>query len=134
VACEASGITVLDIDSKSGADPREVLDALDVAGATITHTGEAPEPTPDRPRSLAGVRGAQVIFRGKLLTTDKLKIPGTEIRGAGAYIVAPPSVHPSSVQYSGELPPVDRLRAVPAWLPELIPRAIVATGSPLIPG
>lgn len=94
VDCGTTGIVVLDIDSKSGADPDDVLEGRDLNGAPVVLTGEAPEQDAQHPRSLAGVRGAQVFFRGALRTMRTLTIPGTEIRGAGAYVVVPPSVHP----------------------------------------
>ena len=124
VACGATGIIALDIDSKHGADPREVLRELDVGSAPVIHTGEAPEPCEKYPNSLVGVRGAHVLFRGELATTDKLTVAGCEIRGAGAYIIVPPSVHPSGVPYEGDTPPVAVIPVVPGWLPEL-----VATGN-----
>ena len=120
VACAATGIAALDIDSKHGADPREVLGDLDVGSAPVILTGEAPAPCEKYPNSLVGVRGAHVLFRGKLPTTDKLTIPGCEIRGTGAYIVVPPSVHPSGVPYEGDTPPVVKIPEIPAWLPELV--------------
>jgi hypothetical protein len=120
VACGASGIVAFDVDSKGGADPREVLAEFELAGGVVTHTGEAPEPDEGKPDSLAGVRGAHVIYSGRMATTDKLKIPGCEIRGEGAYVVVPPSVHPSGVEYDGELPPVAQLPPVPSWLLELV--------------
>lgn len=116
LACGASGVAVLDIDAKAGADPEDVLGELDLDGAPVIKTGEAP----DKPGSLAGVRGAQVYFRGDLPGTNRLKIAGTEIRGRQHYVVAPPSVHPSGVTYEGTLPAVADLPPVPAWLLALI--------------
>src|SRR3954452_16997268 len=46
VACGASGIAVVDIDAKHGADPNEVLADLELDGAPVVRTGEAPEPSP----------------------------------------------------------------------------------------
>jgi putative DNA primase/helicase len=98
IACGASGIVVVDIDSKAGADPREVIPALGLDGYPVVWTGEAPAPSPECPNSLEGVRGAHVYFRGNL-PTGKTTISGVEIRGEGAYVLAPPSVHPSGVPY-----------------------------------
>lgn len=122
VACGASGIVVLDIYSKAGADPDDVLGDVDIGDAPVVRTGEAPERSARWPRSLAGVRGAQVFFRGTLRTTDKIGIPGAEIRGVGAYVLVPPSVHPSGVEYQGTLPPVAELPPVPGWLAESVQR------------
>jgi hypothetical protein len=120
VACGASKIVVLDIDSRSGAHPDEILGELDLHGAPVVSTGEAPEPSEKYPKSLAGVRGAQVHFRGEIPSTNLLAIEGCEIKGVGGYVVVPPSVHPSGVEYVGELPPVWELPAVPGWLLELV--------------
>jgi hypothetical protein len=122
VACGASGIVAFDVDSKHGADPDDVLAEYDVGAAPIVRTGEAPEPSAKYPRSLAGVRGGQAIFRGSL-PTKELSLAGTETRGEGAYIVVAPSVHPSGVEYVGALPPVADLPPVPDWLPTLLPTA-----------
>jgi hypothetical protein len=116
VACGASRIVVLDIDSKAGADPQDVLGELDIAGVPLIYTGEAPEPSERDPNSLSGVRGAHLYFAGDLAGTNKLSIAGCEIRGSQHYVVAPPSVHPSGVVYDGTLPPVAELPPVPDWL------------------
>lgn len=109
IACGPSGIAVLDIDSKHGADPREVIPDLGLDDLPTVLTGEAPERSDEYPNSLPGVRGAHVLFRSNL-PTGKTIIPGVEIRGAGAYVLAPPSVHPSGVPYEGEYLPVGGLR------------------------
>src|SRR4051794_17810868 len=64
VDCGGTGIVVFDIDAKHGADPEDVLADHDLYGAPVVLTGEAPEPGGSFPRSLAGVRGAQVFYRG----------------------------------------------------------------------
>jgi hypothetical protein len=120
VACGASHIVVLDIDSKAGADPHDILGELDVAGVPLIYTGEAPEPSEKDPNSLSGVRGAHLYFRGDLMGMSKLSITGCEIRGSQHYVVAPPSVHASGVVYQGTLPPVAELPPVPDWLPAMI--------------
>ena len=132
IACGKSGIVALDIDSKYGADPREVIPSAGLDGHPIVWTGEAPERSAKLPDSLEGARGAHVIFRGNL-ATGKTPIPGVELRGEGAYIVAPPSVHPSGVPYEGGLPPVAELPAAAAigldqWIP-----ATSANGSAAVP-
>jgi Bifunctional DNA primase/polymerase, N-terminal/Primase C terminal 1 (PriCT-1) len=120
IACEASGIAVLDIDSKHGANPNDVLrDRTELAGGTIVQTGEAPPVDDKHPQSLEGVRGVQIYFRG-LLNTGDTTIPGVEIRSRGAYVVAPPSLHPSGVNYGPSLPlPVDSLLEIPTWVIDL---------------
>lgn len=98
VACGPSGIAVLDIDAKAGADPREVIADLGLSDFPTVWTGEAPARSPEFPDSLEGVRGAHVYFRSNL-PTSKTALPGVEIRGDGGYVLAPPSVHPSGVPY-----------------------------------
>ncbi len=58
VACGASGINVLDVDTKYGADPREVIPDLGLEHYPATRTGEAPERCGKYPNSLSGERGA----------------------------------------------------------------------------
>jgi hypothetical protein len=45
-------------------------------------------------------------------------LPGVDFRGAGGYVAAPPSVHPSGVRYRWIIQ--DPLRPAPSWLVELI--------------
>jgi hypothetical protein len=98
IACGASELVVLDIDPRSGADPREVIAELGLDDFLIVWTGEAPEPSDKYPNSLAGIRGAHVYFAGRLPTCET-EIPGLELRGDGSYVLAPPSVHESGVPY-----------------------------------
>jgi putative DNA primase/helicase len=98
IACGASEIVVIDIDPKHGADPREVIPELGLEHHPVVWTGEAPEPSAEYPNSLAGVRGAHLYFGGRL-PTCKTEIPGVDIRGDGAYVLAPPSVHESGWPY-----------------------------------
>jgi hypothetical protein len=86
-----------------------VLAKLGLDGHPIVWTGEAPERSTDLPDSLPGTRGGHVYFRGDLATGKVAHLPGVEVRGAGAYVVAPPSAHSSGVPYEGELAPVAEL-------------------------
>jgi hypothetical protein len=122
IACGASAIVVLDIDTKAGAEPREILSRYDRAGAPVVGTGLAPERNERHPRSLTGRRGVQVYFRGEMPSAARLVIDGVEIKGVGGYVVAPPSVHPCGVEYVGQLPPVADLPPIPVWLPALVRR------------
>jgi hypothetical protein len=121
IACGASGIAVVDIDAKHGADPAEAVVTLGLANIdlVIAWTGEAPEPDERHPRSLAGVRGAHAYFRGRA-RTGGLAVPGCELRADGAYVVAPPSGHESGVPYTWHgramPPPVECLPTLPAHL------------------
>jgi putative DNA primase/helicase len=98
IACGASGIVVVDIDPKHGADPREVIPELGLENHPVVWTGEAPEPSDRYPNSLVGVRGAHLYFGGHLPSCDT-EIPGVEIKGDGTYVLAPPSVHETGVPY-----------------------------------
>jgi Bifunctional DNA primase/polymerase, N-terminal len=122
IACGASGIVVLDIDTKAGADPREILAGFDRAGAPVIGTDLAPERCERYPSSLSGRRGVQVYFRGDMASAARLTIAGYEVKAAGGYVVAPPSVHPCGVEYVGDLVRVAELPTVPRWLVELLPR------------
>lgn len=122
IACGASGIVVLDIDTKAGADPRAILAEFDRAGAPVIGTGLAPERSERYPRSLPRRRGVQVYFRGASTSAARLTIPGCEIKGVGGYVVAPPSIHPCGCEYVGDLPPVAELPPAPRWLAELVQR------------
>ena len=116
IACGASGMVVLDIDSKSGADPREVVDQLELHDYPQLLTGEAPAPDRQHPHSLTGVRGVQVWYRGDL-PTAKTTLQGVEFRGVGGYVMAPGSAHPSAVEYEvvggARMPPAAKLPPVP---------------------
>jgi hypothetical protein len=100
IDCGRSGLAVLDIDSKHGADPREWISELNLEGFPTVWTGEAPPPSAELPDSLEGVRGAHVWFRRPSgLTRLTGLFPGIELRGDGCYVLAPPSVHGSGVPY-----------------------------------
>ncbi len=122
ISCGGSAVVVFDVDSKAGADPREILARFDRAGAPVIGTGVAPERSERYPRSLAGRRGVQVYFRGAMPSAARLTIPGCEIKAAGGYVVAPPSVHPCGAEYVGQLPPAADLPNAPRWLVELVRR------------
>ena len=122
VACGASGIAVLDVDAKYGASPAEVFAELDLdpRALVVSWTGEAPERCAKYPESLAGERGAHAWFRGPA-PTGPLELAGCEIRGTGAYVLAPPSAHrESGVPYAwhrpGLPPPAEALPRLPDGL------------------
>jgi hypothetical protein len=133
VACGPSGIAVLDIDAKHGADPDEIIPELDLEPHTFVWTGEAPERGGKYPNSLAGARGGHVYFRGELGIVKEVR-PGCEIRGTGAYVIAPPSIHSSGVPYLGNLPPVERLKPMPDELRAAADRAKANGGAKARPG
>ena len=65
------------------------------------------------------MRGAQLYFAGGL-KTGNLSIPGVEVRAEGAYVLAPGSIHPSGVEYSGSLPKAAELWEVPDGIADLL--------------
>ena len=99
IACGPSGIVVLDGDSKHGCPADQLAAALN--GAVIVRTGKAPERSEKYPDSLVGMLGVHAYFRGSMRTVAKVDgQPGVEVRANGAYVVAPPSIHPSGVAYN----------------------------------
>jgi hypothetical protein len=109
VACGASGIVVVDVDPKYGADPSVVVPDLHLEYCHHTRTGAAPPPSPKYPNSLEGMLGAHVFLRGEH-KTEHTRIDGVEIRSVGSYMIVPPSIHPSGVAYKGNLPHVSELQ------------------------
>ncbi len=90
IACEPSGLAVIDIDAKSGGmvtlDQFTGLDPLCV-DTLISRTGGG---------------GAHLVFEGSIPNTTGKIGKGIDSRGKGGYIVAPPSVHESGNVYRWE--------------------------------
>jgi Primase C terminal 1 (PriCT-1)/Bifunctional DNA primase/polymerase, N-terminal len=59
----------------------------------------------------------------------KTLVVGVELRGVGAYVVVPPSIHPSGVPYLGTLSPVAELPPIPESVVAILP-AVGATPTP----
>ena len=132
----ASGIMVLDIDPKAGADPDDVLEQLGLDLRDWAHvlTGEAGEPDEQHPDSLSGVRGVHVPFRAPgMASVPKTTITGVELRAKGLYTIAPGSRHPSGVEYEGHLPHVRQLPEPPASVLSLHAEGAASFGSGLLP-
>jgi hypothetical protein len=124
INCGLSDVSVLDIDSKAGADPSRVIAELELEHHPCTRTGVAPERSEKYPDSLVGVRGAQVFVRGTMPTTNDLTVAGCEIESIGGYVVSPPSLHPCGIAYAGTLPPVLELPDDVARLRALVRTAV----------
>lgn len=95
IALEASGLIVLDIDGPEGWAPFE---SLDLPQTRLVSTGR-------------GEGGAHFYYRippGTRTPTASLA-PKLDLRGAGAYVIAPPSIHPSGATYQSDAQPVHEL-------------------------
>jgi hypothetical protein len=96
VACDH--VAVVDIDSKSGGDPREVLPKFELEDRPIVWTGATPERCEKYPDSLPGVRGAHVYCAGGTRGGGTC-VRGVEVRGRGSYAMLPGSIHVSGIVY-----------------------------------
>jgi len=123
-----SNLLVLDVDGKQGEDS---LIKLAREGCTL----------PDSYVVKTG-SGSHLYFRypsGRDVRNSASKLaPGLDIRGAGGYVVAPPSLHRNGTQYEpleSSVPPVD----VPEWLLTFIREAAApqdrqSTSAPCVVG
>ncbi len=122
LAC-GNRVAVVDIDPKTGADPREIIHEYGLTGPTVW-TGEA------LTGDLAGTRGAHVYCQNGI-PTGASAVPGVEIRAAGAYVVLPGSRHVSGVVYEwrdAARPWTVDLAAVPA---ALVPTPTTGAAAPV---
>lgn len=55
---------------------------------------------------------------------------GIDVRGAGGYIVAPPSLHHSGRRYEGTIPP--KVGQAPSWLVQLLKREVLVDAPPVV--
>jgi hypothetical protein len=105
--------SVIDIDSKSGGDHREVLDEYDLSERPIVWTGAAVD------GDLEGVRGAHVYCAPGTPTAPKTAATGVEICGDRHYMLIPGSRHHSGHMYewsNGVRPWTVELQPVPVAL------------------
>lgn len=102
------GYVVLDIDGADG------LDALGQRGWSIPDTVCA-----------STARGWHYWFKAEVeIRPGSDFMPHVDLRGPGGYVVAPPSLHSSGVQYEWERSPeVSPFAAAPPWLYELVHEA-----------
>lgn len=113
-----SGLLVLDVDG----DPRKLLQKRDVPNTAVQRTGGG---------------GAQFFFEwtdalDQCSTTRARLIANVDTRGAGGYVVAPPSTHPTGRRYAwlrGCGPEVE-LADPPGWLIELLRSRPATTRTP----
>lgn len=100
IACGASGLVVLDVDPRNRGE--ETLARL------VAKHGELPVTLEARTGGSAQP-GRHLYFRGEL--RKGVLGPGLDLQGAGAYVVAPPSVVVAPYEWTTGGLPVD----VPAW-------------------
>ncbi len=78
---------------------------------------------PDAPTVRTGSypagRGAHLHFAYRADLKAGTFADGIELRAAGAYVLLPPSRHPTGVVYEGELPPIGDLPNLPEWIAEM---------------
>lgn len=94
IACEPSGLVVIDLDGPAGVAQRYRF-----------------------PVTLAAVtgHGLHLYYRGAARSGVRNLGPGVDTRGTGGYVVAPPSVHPSGHTYRWEDWSVG-IAPLPAWV------------------
>lgn len=112
-----NGLTVLDIDPRSGGD--ESLSALE------HHHGVLP----DTVRALTGGGGTHYFFQGDAPCSAGKVGAGIDVRGDGGYVIAPPSSHASGRAYQWDSGAAEQIAPIPAWLTEATrrPRARVSS-------
>ena len=106
VACgTASGIFVVDID---GLDAELEVRRLEAAHSTLPSTVES-----------VTARGRHLFFRMPTTpvknTVSKIAL-GVDTRSSGAYVVVPPSIHPSGRAYAWSVDSAKTFAEAPAWL------------------
>lgn len=122
VAGKESGFFVIDIDAGHGG--MESLQEIESKYGAL----------PATPRAKTGGGGVHILFKypsgvdvRNVQTSGKIG-KGIDVRGQGGYIVAPPSVHPSGVQYAWDkdfAPSKTPLADAPKWLLDLLTSAPV---------
>ena len=103
---------MIDIDTKAGADPREVIPEHELNDRPGVWSGEAPS------GPLEGERGAHIYCAGGV-PGGKTGVHGVEVRGTELYVMLPGSRHASGVTYewmNGRRPWNVTLEPIPAAL------------------
>ncbi len=91
------------------------LAVLDLDGPDALERATAQGVPEDAPR-VQTVRGVHVYCATGVPVRTTTVARGIDVRGDGAYVVSPPSVHPAGIRYAWLLPPDDRsLPPLPAW-------------------
>lgn len=110
IGCATGAVVVIDVDPRHGGS-LEVLCGKVAAG----------EPLPSTWRVATGGGGEHLYFRappGVAISNSSGKLaPGIDVRGAGGYVILPPSRHKSGEYYRWQTgPPEQPLALLPAWL------------------
>jgi hypothetical protein len=106
--CTGSGLVVLDVDPRNGG--RETLQKLRAEHGELPRTWTV----------ASGGDGGHYYFtvEGDVPTRNNL-FPGIDLKGAGGFVVAPPSLHASGKRYAwvrGRAPADLKLAPLPQWL------------------
>jgi hypothetical protein len=114
------GLVVLDVDHPDGLDTLHELEAKHA-------------PLPTTVKVITGMGGEHYYFSGRGIANSAGRLgAGLDIRGEGGYVVAPPSVHPSTGRaYQWECAPGDMpIAPLPEWLRA---RLRAADRTPVVP-
>lgn len=119
-------------DANVGLRTGVVFDVLDIDGPDgieALNAHRADRPTTWGPETLTGRGGHHLLFLPTGHGNRAGIVPHVDWRGAGGYIVAPPSVHPDTGQtYAWTVAGPDTpLEPVPDWLLELVAPAVPST-------
>lgn len=111
------GVVVLDVDTDHAAGK--------YGDETLEELERQYGPLPETWQSLTGGGGVHYYFRcdDPALTVGTGIAPGLDYRGAGGYVIAPPSVHESGREYTweaGHAPGSTPMAALPEWLHTLM--------------
>ena len=99
-----SGVWVLDIDGDDGAAN---LRALEARHGALPETWES---------TTGNGRHRWFKYTGPIPSSAGRIAPGLDVRGDGAYVIAPPSIHPSGRAYAWISPAGWRAGEAPEWL------------------
>ena len=113
ISCGHSGLDVIDIDRTADMSAEEALVELEQQFGSL----------PTTPHVLTGGGGFQFYFRSKDPINSKIRLlKNVDLKSAGGYVIAPPSIHATGKMYSWELlhkitdlPIADS----PSWLKDL---------------
>ncbi len=126
LACEASGLAVVDIDGKEGSNAWEQLKVeRDVTDSPLVSF------TPGKPQKGPG---RHLIYRGRIRSSTGKLAAAIDTRGEGGYIVLPPSVHPdhpSGPLYRWE--DESQITIQPPELPSILANLVEQADAPIDP-